>query len=426
MRFRRALNICQSILLALLLVAASSPGRVLSMEADQKALYKLGISAFDIRLACSVDVGQPVSATANQEANARAVIGIAKTLALDQQGALIGLMTALTESSLQNYANDGTYVQKSNEERPGEQLYVSSQLSSISQSLPHDIVGNDHDSVGIMQQRVTGGWAQMGSGRDNLNNPEVIKRLMTPAFAAEAFFKVLIGVPNWNTIDPGVAAQTVQVSAFPTRYNDHRPQAQSLLDKLWESSPAVELPFPIEGGVETAAANSGICPAAGKGAILNTIQRFAWPNYRPPDGSRGNPIEKKPDYQEAVNRSPYKGSCDGVDCGAFVTIVMHESGADPGYNPANCNTECQIAYLRDATLAGKYTRVTDKGLLQPGDIAIKSHPPEGHTFFYVGTAISDIDPNWTGGESASASQCDRAPMASGTDTFEDYEWYHLN
>lgn len=389
------------------------------MDAEQKQLYKNGVFAYDIKLACSVGVGQPVSTTANQDANARAVIGIAKTLNLGQQGALIGLMTALTESSLQNYANDGSYVDE-------DENYSGTQLKAISEALPHDAVGNDHDSVGIMQQRVTGGWAQMGGGYDNLNNPEVIKRLMTPAFAAEAFFKVLIGVPSWGTIDPGVAAQTVQVSAYPTRYNDHRPQAQSLLDRLWDSSPAIALPFPIEGGAETAAANEGICPAAGKGAILNTIQRFAWPNYRPTDGSRGNPIEKRPEYQEAVDRAPYVGSCDGVDCGAFVSIVMHESGADPGYNPANCNTACQIAYLREATLSGKYTRITDKGLLQPGDIAIKSNPPNGHTFFYVGTAISDIDPNWTGGESASASQCDRAPMASGTDTFEDYEWYHLN
>jgi hypothetical protein len=82
---------------------------------------------------------------------------------------------------------------------------------------------------------------------------------------------------------------------------------------------------------------------------------------------------------------------------------------------------------------GKYTRVANKAALQPGDIAIKSHCAyngssllcEGHTFFYVGSALHQMDPNWDG-DAASASQCERAPMASGADTFEDYEWYHLN
>ena len=415
---RRTLDVCQSLLLALLLTLSFGPGRALAMDADQKDLYQLGVSAFDIKLACSANVGQPIDTNASQEANAKAVIGIAKTLNIGQQGALIGLMTALTESSLQNYANDGTYKDEDED-------YSGTRLSEISQSLPHDTVGNDHDSVGIMQQRVTGGWAQMGGSYDNLNNPEVIKRLMTPAFAAEAFYKVLIGVDNWGTMDPGVAAQTVQVSAFPDRYNEHRPQAQSLLDKLWESSPTVDLPFPIDGGEAAAGAPSSSCLAGSKGAILNTIQRFAWHDYRPAGSS--NAMDKRPEYQEAVNRSSYTGSCDGVDCGAFVTIVMRESGADPDYNTGpEGNTVQQLAYLQRAAAAGKYTRVMDKSLLQPGDIAVKSHPPEGHTFIYVGTAISDIDPSWTGGQSASASQCERAPMASGTDTFEDYEWYHLN
>jgi len=81
----------------------------------------------------------------------------------------------------------------------------------------------------------------------------------------------------------------------------------------------------------------------------------------------------------------------------------------------------------------KYTKVNSKADLQPGDIAIRDRNDPiqgrgGHTFFFVGTAITaDAEGNeWTGGQSASASLCERAPMASSTDTFELYEWYHLN
>lgn len=375
---------------------------------------------------CSISTsGVTVNPSEAEAANAKIVIGIAQSLNLGQQGALIGLMTSLTESNLKNYANDGSYVDE-------DENYSGTRLGEISQSLPHDAVGNDHDSVGIMQQRVTGSWAQMGASYDNLNNTEVIKRLMTPAFAAEAFYKVLLAVPNWQSMDPGVAAQTVQRSAFPDRYNENRPRAQSLIDELWASSQPIALPFPIEGSPTAAAGSGGLCISGGSAAILEKIKEFAWADYR--DVGKSNAMEKKPKYQEAVNRSSYKGDCDGVDCGAFVTIVMRESGADPAYNtnPEGSTTQ-QLAYLRRAAAAGKYTKVTDKAKLQAGDIAIRDKDDPirnrgGHTFFFVGTAIKqDADGKpWTGGQAASSSQCERAPMASGMDTFEDYEWYHLN
>lgn len=371
---------------------------------------------------CAIVNGQQIDLNATQEANANIVIGIAKTLNLGQRGALIGLMTGLTESSLTNEANDGSY-------KDSDEDYSGTRLKELSEAQPHDAVGNDHDSVGIMQQRVTGGWAGLGSSYSNLGNPEVYARLMNPAFASAAFYKALMGVTNWQGLDPGAAAQAVQGSAYPTRYNDHRAAAQSLMDKFWETAQAVPLPPGFTGDAAAGAATNG-CIGGSRAAILNKIHEFAWPDYRAAGSS--NAMDKVPAYQAAVDRAPYKGDCDGVDCGAFVTIVMRESGADPEYDSGPYgpgNTTVQIDYLRRMAATGKYTRVMSKDALQPGDIAIKSHPdwspPEGHTFFYVGSAISQMDPNWHG-DGASASQCERAPMASGVDTFEDYEWYHLN
>jgi hypothetical protein len=102
---------------------------------------------------------------------------------------------------------------------------------------------------------------------------------------------------------------------------------------------------------------------------------------------------------------------------------MRDSGADPEYNKSEGNTRWQIDYLRkNSGPGGKYTRVLDFRNLQPGDIAIRHNAETGagHTFFYVGE-----QPGF-GGKSASASMCDRAPMAGPTDSPGKYEWYRLN
>src|SRR5688572_24814648 len=88
---------------------------------------------------CTETGVQQIAPSEVQANNAKAVIGIAKTLGLGQRGALIGLMTALTESNLKNYANTGVPVSRENP------MWL-----SLAEPRP---LGNDHDSVGIMQQR---------------------------------------------------------------------------------------------------------------------------------------------------------------------------------------------------------------------------------------------------------------------------------
>jgi hypothetical protein len=381
----------------------------------------------------------PISGMDYQVANAKAIIGIAKTLNLGERGALIGLMVGLAESSLRNYANDGTYV------KGRTQPYKNTQLSAISQSLPHDAVGHDNDSVGIMQQRaIDGHWGPVDPKRDLAGN---IKWLMTPTYAAEAFFampagkkeqKALVKVPNWQTIDPATAAQAVQRSGVSNgqNYRNRQAAAQALLNQHYATTLGIPLPVPLasegEGSVEPGTGDLAACNNLGGGsaAILAKIREYAWDHYIT-FGSGQSPLTRKEAYIYAVAHSRYKGDpCygGGVDCGAFTTIVMRDSGADPNYNTGpQGNTTAQIAYLRrNSKPGGKYTKVATKDQLQPGDIAVRADGDPfkgrgGHTFFFVGNGI----PGW-GGQAASASQCDRAPMASGSDTFEQYEWYHLN
>ena len=99
--------------------------------------------------------------------------------------AQIGLMTALVESGdpMKMYANN-----------------------SVPESLNyrHDAVGSDYDSVGLFQQRDNGAWG-------------TVAQRMDPYESAKLFYRELSKF-DWQSMEPGDAAQKVQRSAFPDRY----------------------------------------------------------------------------------------------------------------------------------------------------------------------------------------------------------------
>lgn len=99
--------------------------------------------------------------------------------------AQIGLMTALVESGdpMKMYANN----------RVPESL-----------KYRHDAVGSDHDSVGLFQQRDNGAWG-------------TVAQRMDPYESAKLFYRELSKF-DWQSMEPGDAAQKVQRSAFPDRY----------------------------------------------------------------------------------------------------------------------------------------------------------------------------------------------------------------
>ena len=123
----------------------------------------------------------------------------AKDMRLDKLAAKIGLATAIVESGnpLKMWAN-----------------------RAVPESLKyrHDAVGSDYDSVGLFQQRDNGAWG-------------TVKQRMTPYDSAGMFFDKLKGF-DYHAMDPGAAAQKVQVSAFPDRYGQQMGNAEKLLNKV--------------------------------------------------------------------------------------------------------------------------------------------------------------------------------------------------
>ncbi|TFC03374.1 M23 family metallopeptidase [Cryobacterium sp. MDB2-33-2] len=161
--------------------------------------------------------GRTIALDKQQLTHAGTIITVgARTVGVGRDGVLIALMAALTESTLRMLANTGSYPE--------------------STSYPNDGVDSDHDSLGLFQMRPASGWG-------------TVAELMNPQFQARAFFggpsgpnagspRGLLDIGGWQLLDPGAAAQAVEVSAYPDRYQNYQPVADSILAALTRAQPA--------------------------------------------------------------------------------------------------------------------------------------------------------------------------------------------
>jgi len=75
---------------------------------------------------------------------------------------------------------------------------------------------NDHDSLGLFQQRPSSGWGSP-------------KQITTPSYAAHKFYAALKSVPGYQHMPLTRAIQKVQVSAFPQAYAKWEKMAATLV-----------------------------------------------------------------------------------------------------------------------------------------------------------------------------------------------------
>lgn len=188
----------------------------------------------------------------------------------------------------------------------------------------------------------------------------------------------------------------------------------------------VEQAVPISGGGQQPQAASG-CSIQSQ--IIQTILKYAWPDYRA-SGTSGA-LDPKPEYKAAMEAAKaankYLGDVSvslGADCGAFVTRVMQDSGADPNYGDDG-NTTIEKEYMDKhpnmyqnlGTSGVNDTDFVKKLNLQAGDIAVNDE----HTYIYVGQLAG------FNGNAASASQNSRTAMAGpaspASANNSDFNWY---
>ncbi|SOC49998.1 Peptidase family M23 [Blastococcus aggregatus] len=183
---------------------------------------------------CSIGgTGATVAGTeldAVQMGHAQTIVTVASGDGLDPYAATVALATAYQESRIRMLANDGSSPRLTAEQAA---------VTATSLNFPHDGLGSDHDSVNTFQQRWIAGWG-------------TVAQLMDPVYAAEAFYRRLIEVPNWQVIPLTEAAQAVQVSAYGSAYARWEPLASELTTMLW---PAAQATAADPGG-----AVAGVCP----------------------------------------------------------------------------------------------------------------------------------------------------------------------
>lgn len=166
-------------------------------------------------LAATTKDGATVTLDKTQLTHAATIITVAgQVQGVGRPGAIIAIMAALTESSLRMLANTSAY--------PDSATY------------PNDGDGSDHDSLGMFQMRPQSGWG-------------TVAQLMDPVYQSKAFFggptgpnypspRGLLDIPGWQQMDPGQAAQSVEVSAYPDRYQNYQPVAEAILAALTKAS----------------------------------------------------------------------------------------------------------------------------------------------------------------------------------------------
>jgi cell wall-associated NlpC family hydrolase len=113
----------------------------------------------------------------------------------------------------------------------------------------------DHDSQGLFQQRMSIYTAAVAAD---------------PVKATNAFLDRLIAIPNWQHAPVGVAAQSVQRSQYPDRYQPNAALAAQLVGQFWPAAAAAAEPaltVPTSTGSTATASTLGtgatICPGGG-------------------------------------------------------------------------------------------------------------------------------------------------------------------
>jgi murein DD-endopeptidase MepM/ murein hydrolase activator NlpD len=133
------------------------------------------------------DLPRVASMSDEQMHNAAVIIRVGQQMQVPPRGWVIAVATALQESYLRN--------------------------------LDHLGDRNDHDSLGLFQQRPSQGWG----------TPE---QILNPEYSSRKFYEKLVAVNNWLLLALTVAAQQVQRSAYPDAYAKHEATATAVVNAL--------------------------------------------------------------------------------------------------------------------------------------------------------------------------------------------------
>ena len=269
---------------------------------------------------------------AEQISNAATIVQVGAQLNVPPRGWVIAVATAMQESSLRNLGNQGS--------------------------------ANDHDSLGLFQQRPSQGWGTPA-------------QILNPVYAATQFYSHLLDVSNWQDLPLTVAAQDVQKSAYPDTYATWEDDAVAVVDAVG----------PGATGLNSSDFTTwiGMCAALGAdgqpdSSSLPLPKGFVLPYDTPPA------VVIALNWALAQLGTPYSF---GGDC-------TNPHGGNPTHQ-CDCSSLVQQAYAHAGITLPRTTSqqvhsgtaVDPNGALLPGDLIFipgsdgtMSHP--GHVGLYLG------------------------------------------
>lgn len=250
--------------------------------------------------------------TEEQIDNAVIIVEVGHELGVPPRGWVIAVATALQESGLRNLGHLG--------ER------------------------NDHDSLGLFQQRPSQGWG----------TPE---QILDPRYAATAFYQRLLTVEGWQTMPLTQAAQAVQRSAYPDAYARHEPLAVAIVDA-------------VAGGVAGSAAYETEIRCAGAGEVTTAgwarpVEGPLWSGFRTPQRPSHHGIDIG-----APRGAPIYAAADGV------VIMMRCDAQTSNGTPYSCDVDGSpsirgcgwyIDILHAGDVVTRYCHMLTQPLVQVGD-----------------------------------------------------------
>lgn len=138
--------------------------------------------------------GSVTGLTEEMRSNALVIIQVGRELGVSDYGIIIALATAMQESSLRN------------------------------------LDWGDRDSVGLFQQRPSSGWGSV----EQITTPSHAARLFYggPSNPNAGFTEGLLDISGWDSLPLTVAAQRVQISAYPDAYAKWEASARAWLAEL--------------------------------------------------------------------------------------------------------------------------------------------------------------------------------------------------
>lgn len=274
----------------------------------------------------------PAGLTPEQAGNAAIIISVGQQWEVPQRGWVIAVATALQESNLINLGDLGA--------------------------------DNDHDSLGLFQQRPSMGWG----------SPE---QILNPQYAATVFYERLVQVPGWEELPLTVAAQQVQRSAFPNAYARHERRATQIVE----------------------AHLAGTLPSC----VPPPVGAHGWVQPLPGEVISGFRTADRPDHDGVDIPAPHGTVIYATAAGTVVTVLCNiaDTSYPPGGSPSPCDRDgypdlggCgwYLELLHDDPQAGPVvTRYCH--LLQQPAVAVGQRVAAGQPIGLVGSSGNSSGPH---------------------------------